>query len=251
MLAVAIFLANKLILHRKDLSMKNYSQAEMKRLAAAAAVDYIKKMLNTSTDGVNLGVGSGSTIAYFIEELAKIKPHLTGVISSSQKTTDQLNQMKIKIDDLNAIGEVDIYVDSADEINHHFQMIKGGGGALTKEKIISNCSKKTVCIVDETKYVNRLGEFPLPVEVIPIARSYVGREIVKLGGLPNWRQGVVTDNGNWILDIYNINMSNPVALEEQLNNITGIVTCGLFAKNPAHVLILAKANGVIDILNRN
>ncbi len=215
-------------------------QKEMKRLVGEYAIKYVKDMI--------VGVGTGSTVRYFIDKLVTMKHLIKGAVSSSEQTTKLLKQYGILVLDLNSCGELDIYVDGADEVNSHRQMIKGGGAALTREKIVATCSRKFICLVDESKYVVRLGTFPLPVEVLPMARSYVAREIVKLGGMPDWRQGVITDNGNWILDIHNLDMTAPVVLEEKLNNIVGVVESGVFAKRCADEIILAKSDGSIDIL---
>lgn len=217
------------------------NREQMKELSAAAAIKYVE-------DGMVIGVGTGSTVRYFIDRLEQLRHDIKGAISSSQQSSDLLKKYGIPILDLNSEGVVDIYVDGADEVNHYLEMIKGGGSALTKEKIIASCSKKFICIADESKYVKKLGEFPLPVEVIPIARSYVAREILKIGGVPNWRQGVVTDNGNWILDIYQLDINKPMELESLLNNIVGVVTNGLFAKRSADILLLARANGTVEQL---
>ncbi|MCE3268605.1 MAG: ribose 5-phosphate isomerase [Burkholderiales bacterium] len=216
-------------------------QNAQKKLAGEYAIRYVE-------DDMVIGVGTGSTVNYFIEKLAGIKHRIRGVVSSSVKTTNLLKLNGINVLDLNSAGPLELYIDGADEINHSLEMIKGGGGALTQEKIVAACSRKFICIADESKYIMKLGTFPLPVEVIPMARSYVARQIVKLGGAPNWREGVTTDNGNYILDIYNLDILEPIALEEKLNNIVGIVTNGLFAKRGADELILAKSDGSIDVL---
>lgn len=216
-------------------------QNEQKKLAGEYALHYVE-------DDMIVGVGTGSTVKFFIDKLATVKQKIRGAVSSSEQSTALLKQYGIPVVDLNSAGPLDIYIDGADEINHSLEMIKGGGAALTREKIIAACSRKFICIADESKYVMKLGEFPLPVEVIPMARSYVAREIVKLGGTPAWREGVVTDNGNYILDIHNLDILQPIALEEKLNNIVGVVTNGLFAKRGANELVLAKHDGTIDIL---
>ncbi|MCC2644942.1 MAG: ribose 5-phosphate isomerase [Burkholderiales bacterium] len=216
-------------------------QNAQKKLAGEYAIRYVE-------DDMVIGVGTGSTVNYFIEKLAGIKHRIRGVVSSSVKTTNLLKLNGINVLDLNSAGPLELYIDGADEINHSLEMIKGGGGALTQEKIVAACSRKFICIADESKYIMKLGTFPLPVEVIPMARSYVARQIVKLGGAPNWREGVTTDNGNYILDIYNLDILEPIALEEKLNNIVGIVTNGLFAKRGSDELILAKSDGSIDVL---
>ena len=211
------------------------NQDEMKRLAAKAALEYV--------DGGIIGVGTGSTVNYFIDFLATIKGQIEGAVSSSEASTERLKMHDIPVLDLNFTGDLDIYVDGADESNHQLHLIKGGGGALTREKIIAAASKKFVCIADESKLVDVMGKFPLPVEVIPMARSYVARELVKLGGTPVWRDGFVTDNGNIILDVENLEIMEPVKLENQINQITGVVTVGIFGNRPADVLILGSASG--------
>lgn len=225
-----------------ELKDKEYmmDQNVMKKLAGEYAIRYVE-------DDMIVGVGTGSTVKYFIDKLATLKGQIRGVVSSSEQSTALLKAHGIPVFDLNSAGTLDVYIDGADEINHHLQMIKGGGAALTREKIIAAASKKFICITDEHKYVSRLGKFPLPVEVIPMARSYVAREMVKLGGMPDWREGVTTDNGNWILDVHNLNILDPVDLEQKLNNIAGVVTNGLFAKRPATELVLAKKDGSIEI----
>ncbi|MAD54177.1 ribose-5-phosphate isomerase RpiA [Idiomarina sp. UBA3162] len=213
---------------------------KLKQQAARAAIKYVEK-------GAIVGVGTGSTVNFFIDELAKIKDDIEGAVSSSDASTERLKQHGIEVFELNSAPEVPVYIDGADEIDEHGQMIKGGGAALTREKIVAAVAKKFVCIADESKLVGRLGTFPLPVEVIPMARSYVAREIVKLGGDPVWRQGVTTDNGNWILDVHNFDILNAVELEEQLNNVVGVVTNGLFAARSADVALLATSAGVKEL----
>lgn len=213
------------------------TQDELKKKVAEAAFKYAK--------GVSiLGVGTGSTVNHFIDLLADLKTDIEAAVSSSEGTTARLQKIGIPVIDLNAAGQLDLYVDGADEVNAHFQMIKGGGGALTREKIIAGASKKFLCIVDETKYVGVLGKFPLPVEVIPMARSFVAREMVKLGGQPQWREAYVTDNGCQILDVHNLEILNPPELERQINNIPGVVTVGIFALRPADVVLLGSAEGI-------
>ncbi|PYE33890.1 ribose-5-phosphate isomerase [Idiomarina fontislapidosi] len=213
---------------------------KLKQQAAQAAIKYVEK-------GTIVGVGTGSTVNFFIDELAKMKDDIEGAVSSSEASSERLKQHGIEVFELNNAPEVPVYIDGADEIDEHGQMIKGGGAALTREKIVAAVAKKFVCIADETKLVGRLGQFPLPVEVIPMARSYVARQIVKLGGDPVWRQGVTTDNGNWILDVHNLDILNAVELEEQLNNVVGVVTNGLFAARSADVALLATADGVKEL----
>ncbi len=212
------------------------NQDEMKKLAAQAALEYLP-------DGGIIGIGTGSTVNHFIDALAPIKGRFEGAVSSSEASTERLKAVGIPVLDLNAVGELEIYVDGADESNRHLQLIKGGGGALTREKIIAAASKRFVCIADETKLVDVLGTFPLPVEVIPMARSYVARELVKLGGNPVWRENFVTDNGNLILDVHNLEIMEPAHLETTINQIAGVVTVGLFAHRGADVLILGTPEG--------
>lgn len=207
------------------------SQNEGKRLSGEAAAKFIE-------EGTVVGVGTGSTVAYFIEALARMKQQIEGAVSSSEQSSVLLKKHGIPVLDLNSTGSLSLYVDGADECDTHNRLIKGGGGALTREKIIAATSKKFVCIIDASKEVKLLGKFPLPIEVIPMARSYVAREIVALGGQPVWRDGVVTDNGNWILDVYNWQIVDPVGMEAELNQITGVVCVGLFAKRAADIVIV-------------
>jgi len=211
------------------------NQDEMKRRAAKAALEYV--------DGGIIGVGTGSTVNHFIDFLATIKGQIEGAVSSSEASTERLKIHDIPVLDLNFAGELDLYVDGADESNHQLQLIKGGGGALTREKIVAGASKKFVCIADGSKLVEVLGAFPLPVEVIPMARSHVARQLVKLGGTPVWREGFVTDNGNLILDVQNLEIAEPLKLEQDINGIAGVVTVGIFALRPADVLILGSEYG--------
>jgi len=213
------------------------TQDELKRKVAEAALDYVK-------DVTILGVGTGSTVNHFIDLLGDLKGSIDGAVSSSDGSTERLKKLGIPVLDLNAVGDLDVYIDGADEINPHLQMIKGGGAALTREKIIAGASRKFVCIVDETKYVHVLGKFPLPVEVIPMARSFVARELVKLGGQPRWREGCVTDNGCQILDVYHLDIVEPKQMEQAINNIPGVVTCGIFALRAADVALLGSAEGI-------
>lgn len=212
-----------------------FTQDELKQQVAAAAVTYVK-------EGI-IGVGTGSTANMFIEELAKVKHKIEGAVASSEATAQRLRGHGIQVFDLNAVDSLDIYVDGADEITEHLHMLKGGGGALTREKIVAAVAKTFICICDETKYVPTLGKFPLPVEVLPMAKSYVARELVKLGGQPKLRD-FTTDNGNVILDVWNLKIEDPVAMEAKINQIVGVVTNGLFAARPANVLLLATADGV-------
>ena len=212
------------------------TQDEMKQTVARAAVEYAR--------GGIIGVGTGSTANYFIDALAEVKGRIDGAVASSEATATRLKSHGIPVMELNSVGELEIYVDGADEITEHFAMIKGGGGALTREKIVAACSKQFICIADESKLVGVLGQFPLPVEVIPMARSYVARELVKLGGQPRLREGFTTDNGNLILDVHGLSIIDPVSLETAINLIVGVVTNGLFARRSADVLLLGTASGV-------
>lgn len=218
------------------------NQDEKKRAVAKAAMKYIE-------DDMIVGVGTGSTVNFFIDELAAVKGRLEGTVSSSVASEKMLRERHIPVLDLNTVNELAVYVDGADEATRHLHLIKGGGGALTREKIVAAVSKQFVCIADDSKLVDVLGKFPLPVEVIPMAQSYVARQIVKLGGQPVLREGFTTDNGNIILDVHNLTIMNPVAMEEQLNQITGLVTNGLFARRPADLLLVADGTGV-QILGR-
>jgi len=212
------------------------NQDEMKRAVARAAIDHVPAGI--------IGVGTGSTANYFIDELAHVKGRLDGAVASSVATAERLRKHGIRVLDLNEVGEMEVYVDGADEITRHMAMIKGGGGALTREKIVAACARKFVCIVDQTKLVDVLGRFPLPVEVIPMARSHVARQLVKLGGSPVLRAGFTTDNGNVILDVHNLNILDPVALETEINQIVGVVTNGLFARRGADVCLMGTPDGV-------
>jgi ribose 5-phosphate isomerase A len=220
------------------------NQDELKQAVGQAAVDYIKPHLEK--DSI-IGVGTGSTANCFIDALAAIKNDFDGAVASSEATAERLKSHGIPVYDMNAAGTLDFYIDGADETNDKLQLIKGGGGALTREKIVAACAKEFVCIADESKWVDLLGTFPLPVEVIPMARSYVARELVALGGDPVYRQDFVTDNGNVILDVHNMNIQSATALEERINNIVGVVTNGLFACRPADVLLMGTSEGVKTI----
>lgn len=213
------------------------TQDEMKKAAAYAALEYVEQ------DSI-VGVGTGSTVNHFIDALATKKNDIKGAVSSSEASTEKLKGYGIDVFDLNDVSELSIYVDGADEINSYNHMIKGGGAALTREKIVAAVADKFICIVDNTKNVDILGDFPLPVEVIPMARSYVARELVKLGGDPVYRQGVMTDNGNIILDVHNMKISEPLKLEIQINAIVGVVTNGLFAERAADVVLVGSPSGV-------
>ncbi|MCE0758254.1 ribose-5-phosphate isomerase RpiA [Marinobacter sp. G11] len=220
------------------------TQDELKQAVAKAAVDHIAPHLEPKSI---VGVGTGSTANFFIDYLAEYKNDFDGAVASSEATAERLKKHGIPVYDLNAVNEIEFYVDGADETNERLELIKGGGGALTREKIVAAVAKTFICIADESKMVGILGEFPLPVEVIPMARSHVGREIVKLGGDPVYRDGFVTDNGNIIIDIHNMDISRPIQVEERLNNIVGVVTNGLFARRPADLLLLGTSEGVKSI----
>jgi ribose 5-phosphate isomerase A len=210
---------------------------EKKRRAAEAAMEFV-------TDGMLIGVGTGSTVNHFIAALAAWRGRVAGAVSSSEASSLLLRQAGIDVADLNSVGGLELYVDGADEATRHLQLIKGGGGALTREKVVAAASQRFVCIVDDSKVVDVLGRFPLPIEVIPMARSLVARQLVKLGGQPVWREGLVTDNGNIILDVHNLEILDPPALESEINQLPGVVTVGLFARRPADVLLVAGDKGV-------
>ena len=213
--------------------------SEGKRLAGEKAIEYVE-------DGMIVGVGTGSTVAFFIDALAKIKHRIEGAVSSSDQSTERLRAHGIEVLDLNATGPLSLYVDGADECDPGKHLIKGGGAALTREKIIAEASEKFVCIIDPAKQVSVLGAFPLPIEVIPMARSLVARTILETtGGQPVWREGVKTDNGNWVLDIHNLSITDPVALEARLNQIPGVVSVGLFARRKADVVIVGTATPTV------
>jgi len=215
-------------------------QDQLKQEVAKAAIEYV-------VEDTIIGIGTGSTANFFIDELAKIKHKIEGTVASSEASADRLRGHGISVFDLNSVNEISVYIDGADESNEQLHLMKGGGGALTREKIVAAVSNKFVCIADGSKLVDVMGKFPLPVEVIPMARSYVARQIVKLGGDPVWRENFTTDNGNQILDIHNLNITDPKGLEQQLNNIVGVVTNGLFALRPADILMLGTADGVKTI----
>lgn len=221
------------------------NQDALKQAVARAALDYLKDRLQTDTV---VGIGTGSTANHFIDCLAEMRGRFSGAVASSEASAQRLRQHGIEVFDLNHCGTLDVYVDGADEANERLELIKGGGAALTREKIVAACAREFICIADESKYVQRLGDFPLPVEVIPMARSYVARELVKLGADPVYRQGVVTDNGNVILDLYQFPIDAPCTTETRINQITGVVTNGLFALRPADVLLLGTRNGVQTLL---
>jgi ribose 5-phosphate isomerase A len=216
------------------------TQDEQKRAVAQAAIQHVLA-------GSIVGVGTGSTANYFIDELAKIKHKIKGAVASSEATAQRLKGHGIEVMDLNSVNDLPLYIDGADEVTEHLHMIKGGGGALTREKIVAAVARKFICVADQSKLVDILGEFPLPVEVVPMARSYVAREISRIGGQPMLRQGFTTDNGNVILDVRGLKILNPVELETALNQITGVVTNGLFARRCADVLLLGTDSGVRTI----
>ncbi|MEW7974630.1 MAG: ribose-5-phosphate isomerase RpiA [Candidatus Thiodiazotropha endolucinida] len=213
---------------------------DLKKQAAEAALEYVK--------GGIIGVGTGSTVNHFIDYLAGVKGKIEGTVSSSEASSERLKSHGIPVLDLNAAGELDVYIDGADESDHYLNLIKGGGGALTREKIIAGASKKFICIADESKLVDVLGSFPLPVEVIPMARSHVARQLVKMGGTPIWRENFVTDNGNAILDVHNLEIMKPREMENAINAIAGVVTTGIFAMRGADVLILGTEQGAKTVV---
>lgn len=210
---------------------------EKKRQVAQAALEYVVR------DTI-IGIGTGSTANYFIDALASIKHTIEGTVASSNATAQRLKTHGIPVLELNSVDEISVYIDGADEATKHLHLIKGGGGALTREKIVAAVSKRFVCIADDTKLVDVLGKFPLPIEVIPMARSYVARQLVKMGGKPVWREGFTTDNGNVILDVHNLQIVDPVKLESELNQIVGVVTNGLFARRSADILLLGSNDGI-------
>ena len=213
------------------------NQDELKRQVGQTAVEYVEE------DSI-LGVGTGSTVNAFIDALAASGKRLEAAVSSSLATTERLQAIGVRVIDLNQTGGLDLYVDGADEFDHHRRLIKGGGGALTREKIVAQASRRFVCIADESKQVGVLGAFPLPVEVIPMARSLVARKLVGMGGQPEWREGFTTDNGNDILDVHNMDLVDPVATEQAINNLPGVVTCGIFGMRPADVVVYASQQGI-------
>lgn len=215
-------------------------QLVQKIQVAEAALAWVKS-------GAVLGIGTGSTVNCFIDALAASRIQIEAAVSSSEATTSRLRAAGIEVRELNLAGTLDVYIDGADEFDSHRRLIKGGGGALTREKIVAGASRKFVCIVDESKKVGVLGKFPLPIEVIPMARSFVARQLVVIGGQPELRQGFTTDNGNVILDVHNMDLVDPVAIEKRINNIPGVVTCGLFAVRPADIVLMATPSGVVEI----
>jgi len=212
-------------------------QTEKKRQAAVAALDFIR-------DDCLLGVGTGSTVNLLIDALPDVRTRIRAVVASSLETRSRLEKLGFDVSELSETGDLDLYIDGADEANKHFHLIKGGGGALTREKVLAAASRKFVCIIDDSKLVGVLGKFPLPVEVIPMARSYVARQLIKSRGQPIWRDGFVTDNGNEILDVHNLTITNPVEMENRFNQIAGIVSVGIFAERPADAILMAGARGV-------
>ena len=216
------------------------NQDQLKQRAAEAALDYL-------ADGAVVGVGTGSTVNYFIDALAAVRQRVAAAVSSSAASTRRLAAHGIPVLDLNETADLGLYVDGADEATRALHLIKGGGGALTREKIVAAAARRFVCIVDEKKLVERLGRFPLPVEVIPMARRYVSGQLARLGGEPVWREGLVTDNGNHILDVRGLDIHDPVALEGEINQLAGVVTVGLFARRPADVLLVGTASGVVTL----
>ncbi|MFN8753416.1 MAG: ribose-5-phosphate isomerase RpiA [Betaproteobacteria bacterium] len=213
------------------------AQDQQKQAAAEAAIAHLP-------DDAVIGVGTGSTANRFIDALGRIRQRVRGAVASSEASAARLKALGIEVLDLNAVADLPVYVDGADEITESLAMIKGGGGALTREKIVGAVARRFICIADASKLVGRLGRFPLPVEVIPMARSHVGRQLVRLGGHPEWRQGAVTDNGNWILDVHGLSIPDPAALEAEIDAIAGVVSVGLFARRPADLLLLGTSGGV-------
>lgn len=238
--SIVLFLSLRLAYNNSTTGGIRMDQDAKKKAVAAAAMAYVVK-------DACIGVGTGSTVNFFIEQLAAIKGRIDGAVASSEETERRLKQYGIPVLPLNSVNELPVYIDGADECTRYLHLIKGGGGALTREKIVAAVADKFVCIIDNSKVVKTLGSFPLPVEVIPMARSYVARELIKMGGRPELREGFTTDNGNVILDVHNLLILNPVEIEEKLNNITGIVTNGLFAKRPADVALVATDDGVMEL----
>lgn len=216
------------------------SQDAQKKAVATASIDFIG-------EGIALGVGTGSTVNYLIDLLPDVRDRIERVVSSSAESTRRLEEHGFEVSTLNSVGDLDLYIDGADEATKHRQLIKGGGGALTREKVLAAASRKFVCIIDESKLVGMLGKFPLPIEVLPMAQGFVARKLVKMRGQPIWREDFVTDNGNHVLDVHNLQITNPPDLESRLNQIPGVVTVGLFAQRPADVLLIAGDSGVRQI----
>ena len=215
-------------------------QADKKRIAAKAALQFVH-------GGITLGVGTGSTVNFLIELLPSIRDQIDQVVSSSRATTALLEENEFEVSTLNSVGDIDVYIDGADEATKRGNLIKGGGGALTREKVLAGASRKFVCIIDDSKLVGMLGKFPLPIEVLPMAQAFVARKIVKMGGQPVWREDFVTDNGNHILDVHDLRITNPPELETRINHLPGVVTVGIFAHRPADVLLVADDSGVRQI----
>ena len=213
------------------------NQDEKKSSAARASLDYV-------VDGVVLGVGTGSTVNKLIDMLPEVRNRISAVVSSSKATTALLENLGFEVSTLNSVGDIDVYIDGADEATKHRHLVKGGGGALTREKVLAGAARKFVCIIDDSKQVGMLGDFPLPIEVIPMAQSFVARKMVKMRGQPIWRENFVTDNGNHILDVHNLSITNPLEMETRINQIPGVVTVGIFAHRPADVLIIGGDSGV-------
>lgn len=218
------------------------NHGEKKRLAALAALQYIQP-------GSVLGIGTGTTVNYFIDALPDVRTKIDAIVASSKATEDRLRGLNFEVAELSETGNIDLYVDGADEANKHFHLMKGGGGALTREKVLANAAREFICIIDDSKWVGVLGKFPLPVEVIPMARSFVSRQFVKARGQPVLRNDYLTDNGNQVLDIYNLSITNPVEMEQRFNQIPGVVTVGIFANRPADKILMADDNQVKE-LNR-
>lgn len=215
-------------------------QDARKRAAAEASLAFVK-------DGITLGVGTGSTVNHFISMLPDLEQKIDAVVSSSRESTERLEKLGFEVATLNSVGDIDLYVDGADEANKHRQLIKGGGGALTREKILAAAARKFVCILDDSKLVGMLGEFPLPVEVLPMAQAFVARKLMAMRAQPIWREDYVTDNGNHILDVHNLKITNPPDLESRLNQIPGVIAVGIFAQRPADVMLIADGSGVRQI----
>jgi ribose 5-phosphate isomerase A len=216
------------------------NQDEKKRAAARAAMQFLR-------EGIVLGVGTGSTVDFFVQELSSQKNRFEAVVSSSNRTTAKLSTAGFRVEELAQVGPIDVYIDGADEATKHRHLIKGGGGALTREKVLAGAARRFVCIADDSKLVPRLGRFPLPIEVIPMARSFVSRQIVRAGGRPEWRTGFVTDNGNDVLDVHNLDIVDPIETETRFNQIPGVVTVGIFAQRPADTLLIASEAGIRTI----
>lgn len=213
---------------------------EKKRRAARAALEFIEP-------GTILGVGTGSTVNCLIEMLPEVRDRIDRVVSSSTATTTMLESLGFNVETLNEVGDLDLYIDGADESNKHLQLIKGGGGALTREKVLAGAARRFICIIDDSKLVGMLGHFPLPIEVLPMAQEYVARRLLKMRGQPVWREGFVTDNGNHILDVHDLQISNPLEMEARINRIPGVVTVGIFAERPADILLIAEDRGVREM----